>query len=445
MSLGKYKDKIFTVEVTDLNNLGYGVCRVDGIVTFVGGTVDGDKVKIKIIKTARDYMVARTEEIIEPSPYRISPECPATRKCGGCVYGLVSYEHELELKRRYIEGAMRKHRLEAFVAPVVSDGRVWGWRNKVQYPVGENWEIGYYRRHTHEISGIADCGLEAAPLRGIAPFVAQWLKAHKLPARHIYLRCGEGTGEVMVCVVTRAESFPYADEFAAELVKRFPAVVSVMQNINPKDTNVILGEKWRLIWGREYIEDLLCGCRFKIAPQAFYQVNRGCAELLYRRAAELAFDGACEGRFVLADLYCGVGTIGICAASMRQEVKLVGVEVTPEAVENAAYNAKKNGIDDADFICAEIGDDFRLPEAVYTADAVIVDPPRKGLAGGLINTLADAEVRKVVYVSCNPDTLARDIALFAQRGYRFGAIEPFDMFPRTGNVKCHSFYTLSPC
>lgn len=436
MSLNKYKDKIFTATVTDLNNLGYGVTRIDGIATFVGGAVDGDTVKLKIIKTARDYMVARTEEIIEPSPYRITPECSATRKCGGCVYGYVSYMHELELKRRYIEGAMRKNRLDVTVAPVLSDGRVWGWRNKVQYPVGDNYEIGYYRRHTHEISGIADCGLEAAPLRGIAPFIAKWLKKHRVPARHIYLRCGEGTGEVMACVVTKSAAFQHADEFAAELVERFPAIVSVVQNINPDDTNVVLGERWKLLWGREYIEDVLCGCRFRLAPQAFYQVNRGCAEILYSRAAELAFEGAAGDIFKLADLYCGAGAIGICAASMRPGVKLTGIEVTPEAVENAAYNARVNGIEGAEFICAEIGDDFKLPEAVRTADAVIVDPPRKGLAGGLIDALADAGVGRVVYISCNPDTLARDMAHFAQHGYAYGTVKPVNMFPRTGHVEC---------
>lgn len=436
MSIKNYKNKIFTANITDLNNLGYGVCRVDGIVTFVGRAVEGDTAKIKIIKTARDYMVARIEEIIEPSPFRIQPECPASRKCGGCVYDLVTYERELELKRRYVEGAMRKHRLDVNVAPVTSDGRMWGWRNKVQYPVGENWEIGYYRRHTHEISGVADCGLEAKPLQGIAPFIAEWLKKYRIPARHIYLRCGEGTGEIMACVVTRSEAFPKSDEFASALTERFPSVVSIMQNVNPDDTNVILGRRWRLLWGREYIEDTLCGCRFRIAAQTFYQVNRGCAELLYRCAAELTFEAAAGGEtFRLADLYCGAGTIGICAASMRPGVKLTGIEVTPEAVENAAYNARVNGLTDAEFICAEIGDGFELPEAVRTADAVIVDPPRKGLAGGLIDALADAGVGRVVYISCNPDTLARDMALFAQRGYAYGTVMPFDMFPRTGHVE----------
>jgi 23S rRNA (uracil1939-C5)-methyltransferase len=448
MSLKKYKDQPFTVQITDLNNLGYGVCRVDGIATFVGGAVDGDTAKIKIIKTARDYMVACVLEIIEPSQFRIQPECPASRKCGGCVYGGITYEHELELKRRYVEGAMRKNRLDVTVAPVICDGRVWGWRNKVQYPVGENFEIGYYRRHTHELSGIADCGLEVPPLRGIAPFIAERLKKYDISARHIYLRCGEGTGEVMACVVTRSAAFPHADEFVRALTEKFPAIVGVLQNINPDDTNVVLGERWKLLWGREYIEDTLCGCRFRLSPQSFYQVNRGCAEILYRHAAELTFgyvagtsdshapSGASGQAFRLADLYCGAGTIGICAASMRPGVKLTGIEITPEAVENAAYNARVNGIEDAEFICAEIGDDFKLPEAVQLADAVIVDPPRKGLAAGLIEALANAGVRRVVYISCNPDTLARDMALFIQRGYASSTVTPVDMFPRTGHVEC---------
>lgn len=448
MSLSKYKDQTFTVLITDLNNLGYGVCRVDGIATFVGGAVDGDTAKIKIIKTARDYMVARAMEIIEPSQFRVRPECPASRKCGGCVYGEITYEHELELKRRYIEGAMRKNRLDVAVAPVIGDGRVWGWRNKVQYPVGENYEIGYYRRHSHEIMGIADCGLEAPPLRGIAPFIVELLKKYGVSARHIYLRCGEGTGEVMACVVTRTAAFSRADEFAHALTEKFSAIVSVVQNINPDDTNVILGERWKLLWGREYIEDILCGCRFRLSPQSFYQVNRGCAEILYRLAAELAFGGmagasdsrepgdAHEQTLRLADLYCGAGTIGICAASMRTGIKLTGVEVTPEAVENAAYNARVNGIEDAEFICAEIGDDFKLPDAVCKADAVIVDPPRKGLAAGIIESLADAGVKRVVYISCNPDTLARDMASFMRHGYASGTVTPVDMFPRTGHVEC---------
>ena len=443
MSLNNYKDKTFVVQVTDLNNLGYGVCRVDGVATFVGGAVDGDTAKIKIIKTARDYMVARAEEIIEPSPHRIAPQCGADRRCGGCVYGGVTYAHELELKRRYVEGALHKNRLNVVVEPTLSDGRVWGWRNKVQYPVGEGGEIGYYRRHTHEISGLADCGLEAASLCGIAPFAAELLRQYGVAARHIYLRCGEGTGEVMACVVTKSAAFPCAEQFARALTGRFPSIVGVLQNVNPDDTNVVLGDKWKLLWGREYLEDTLCGCRFRLSPQSFYQVNRGGAEILYKLAAELAFSGAdasdadASGAvFRLADLYCGAGTIGICAASMRPGVKLTGVEVTPEAVENAAFNARVNGIEGAEFICADIDDAYRLPEAVQTADAVIVDPPRKGLAAGLIASLAEARVERVVYISCNPDTLARDMALFCERGYACGSVTPVDMFPRTGHCEC---------
>ncbi len=447
MSLNNYKNKIFTAEITDLNNLGNGVCRIDGIATFVNGAVDGDIVKIKIIKTAHDYMIARVEEIVTPSRHRIAPECGAMRRCGGCVYGEITYAHELELKRHYIEGAMRKNRLfDIEVTPTRSDGRVWGWRNKVQYPVGEDGEIGYYRRHTHEITGFADCALEAAPLHGIAPFMAELLRRYGVKARHIYLRCGEGTGEVMACVVTKSAAFPRAGDFCDVLTAGFPAIVGVLQNVNPDDTNIVLGERWTLLRGRDYLEDTLCGCTFRLAPQAFYQVNHGGAEILYKLAAELAFGDASarsgEGEFKLADLYCGAGTIGICAASIwsnghpnRSGVSLTGVEITPEAVENAAFNARVNSITGADFIRAELGDDYRLPEAVRFADAVIVDPPRKGLEAGLIASLTQSRIPRVVYISCNPDTLARDMALFRDAGYTCGAVTPVDMFPRTGHVE----------
>jgi 23S rRNA (uracil1939-C5)-methyltransferase len=422
------KNDIYTAEITDMTNLGSGVCRVDGMAVFVAGGADGDTAEIKIIKVARDYAVARIERLIKPSPHRISDACPVSRRCGGCVYRSVTYEHELELKRARVVSAFRKAGLEPDVAGVLKTGKTDGWRNKIQLPVGEDGKIGYYAPHSHDI---VECGSCALQLRGFDPvvsYIAGRIRGGPRGCiRHICLR--GGSGGIMVCLVAR-RTFPGQSALADDIVNRFPEVKSVVLNINDRDTNVIYGERFITLEGEDYIEDTLLGLRFRISPASFYQVNRGAAELAYKKLRDIA--GIRSGD-IICDLFCGTGTIGLYLKSSTAAARLTGIEVVREAAENARANAALNGISDAEFICADAD---RCGGLIVGADIVVVDPPRKGLSPGLISDIAAAGPRAVAYMSCDPDTLARDCRIFAEKGYMMGQVTPVDMFPRTGHVEC---------
>ncbi len=425
------KNSLHEVTITDVNNLGYGIARIDGMVVFVAGGVTGDKLKIKIIKTARDYLVARVEAVLEASPYRIDAECPSAKRCGGCSFAGIDYAYERELKRSFVSSAFRRAGLEAEVAECVSDGRVCGYRNKVAYPI-EGAKMGYYAPHSHEIiQPERGCLLELPILHDIAAFVAAEIaKAPLTELRHLYMRAGEKTGQVMVCLVTRKESTPGILNLASLLASRFPEIRSIVQNINTEDTNVILGKKFVTLYGDGYLEDILCGLRFRLSAASFYQVNAPMAELLYSRAAELA--DLKEGQ-TLCDLYCGAGTIGLSIAAQTKGAILRGVEIVPQAIENAKYNARLNGIEHAEFVAGDAT--ANAPDLIGGADVILVDPPRKGLTPELIKELAASDAERIVYISCNPSTLARDCAIFREHGWDYGTVTPFDLFPRTGHVE----------
>lgn len=421
----KYKNNNYTVDITDVNNLGYGICRVDGIVIFVQGAVTLDRAEIKIIKEAKDYMVARIEKLIEPSPYRTQSDCPVSKRCGGCIYRHITYEYEASLKRSYVENAFRKAGVSATIAPLTSNGGITGYRNKVQYPVSESGTIGYYANHSHDIIACNKCLLES-PL--IVPISAKLRGMPELltGVKHIYIRAAEGTGEVMLCFVTKGREFANKEKLVSVMTEEFTNIRTVVQNINPSDGNVILGRECITLYGDGYIEDVLCGLRFRISPLSFYQVNRSMTELLYAKVKELAAPKQGEK---IVDLFCGVGTIGTAVAA-ETGCDLLGVEVIPDAVENAKVNAKLNGMENAHFVCGDAND--AVPE---NADVIIIDPPRKGCGEKLIDTLSALTPKRIVYVSCNPDTLARDLARFEKHGYKADVAYPFDLFPRTGHVE----------
>jgi len=425
------KNSIHEVTVTDLNNLGHGIARIDGMVVFVAGGVTGDRLEIRIIKTARDYLVARIERIIEASPHRIEPECPAAKRCGGCSFAGVDYAYERELKRSFVSSAFRRAGLDAEVSECVGDGRICGYRNKVAYPI-EGERMGYYASHSHDII-VPDggCRLELPILHEIAGFVADEISRVPMQElRHLYMRAGEKTGEVMVCLVTRKASTPGILRLASLLASRFACIRSIVQNINTDDGNVILGKKFVTLYGDGYIEDVLCGLRFRLSAASFYQVNAPMAELLYSRAAELA--GLRPGQ-TLCDLYCGAGTIGLSIVSATEGAVLRGVEIVPEAIENAEFNAGINGVRSAEFVAGDAT--ANAPALIGGADVIVVDPPRKGLTPELIKELAASDAERIVYISCNPSTLARDCAIFRDHGWDYGTVTPFDLFPRTGHVE----------
>ena len=423
------KNEIYTVDVTDISNMGYGICRVDGVVTFINGGVDGDKCEIRIIKVNKDYYIAKVEKLIKKSPYRIDSSCNVSVRCGGCIYQSITYEHELELKKNYISHALHKVGLaDITVNDVLSTGEIDGYRNKVQYPVGDNNVIGYYAPHSHNIVECINCRLQSRVFDTLMADIRSFLHKYKVDCvRHIYLRHGKGTGEVMVCLVIDKDNFKFDNEFIEYITSKHDNVVSIMLNYNKADTNVILGDVFVNIYGVDYISDTLNDVKFHISAPSFYQVNHDSSELLYKLTGDGV--GFRDGDRVL-DLYCGTGTIGLYIAS-RFNIKLTGIEIIPDAVDYAKLNAELNGIGDTQFICGDVNE----LDNIEHNDVIIIDPPRKGCTPELIKQICDAEPRTVAYVSCNPDTLARDLVKFSEYGYATDKVTPVDMFPRTGHVE----------
>ncbi len=445
------KNQIHKVQIIDLNNLGFGVAKIDGISVFVADTVTGDEAEIKIIKTAKTYAVGILLSLISPSSIRCAEEevCPVTRRCGGCVYQRVSYEKELELKKQYVTFAMKKAgACPINVNDVLSTHQTEGYRNKAQYPVGreiingkERTVIGFYAAKSHTIIPADRCSLQPEVFSEIVAFTADFCDRYNISAydektgkgllRHLYLRTGAATGQIMVCLVLNGDTLPHADVFCDALCTHFPNVVSIQINKNTAATNVILGEECRVLWGKPYIEDVLCGRTFRISPLSFYQVNRDGAELLYNTAKSLL---QLQPGEALLDLYCGIGTIGMSLAD--DDTPLVGIEIVPQAIENAKENARRNGMKHAQFFCGDASDAGKiLADCGIRADAVVVDPPRKGLTPEVISYLAELNPSRIVYISCDADTLARDIVRFREVGYDTDTVQPVDMFSRTGHVE----------
>jgi len=444
------KDEVIELDITDLNNLGNGVGRYpdgEGKVVFVRGAVSGERVRAKVIKVNSGFVVARLLEIISPSPYRTKADfCTAPLSCGGCVYRHITYEHELVIKQNYVKNAFAKAGLaDVCVLPVISTGKYTHYRNKGQYPVTKSKNgifAGFYATKTHNIIPAGNCAIQNAQFAQILRFVCEFAQNNGWSIydeqsgsgllRHVYVRIGEATDEIMLCLVINGISVPEETKFVEEAKNRFENIVSIILNKNKKSTNVVLGDEYRTLYGKDGIEDVLCGLRFFITPASFYQVNREGAELLYRKAAEMA---ELRGDEVAMDLYCGTGTIGL---SMADKVsKLCGIEIVKSAVECARENAERNGIKNASFVCADAGDAQTILDAVggERPDVVIMDPPRKGSTKELVDCLASLDVPKVVYISCDPDTLARDLVWFREKGYKIGVVQPVDMFPRTGHVE----------
>lgn len=435
------------LHITDVNNLGCGIGRLDGKVVFVKGAVTGDEVLATVIKDTASFSVARLDTVISPSPYRdAEPFCSAPLSCGGCVYRHITYEHEKDIKYGFVRSAFDKAGLSSVaVLPVMSTGQTNGYRNKAQYPVTgtkNGLRTGFYAAKTHTVIPSDGCSIQNTAFAPITRKVCELCDRYGISAydekkregllRHIYLRIGEKTGQIMLCLVINGKSLPHEKELSEALVAVFPDIASLMINKNTGSTNVVLGKEYRVLYGKGYIEDELCGLRFRVSPDAFYQVNRAGAELLYSLAADAA---GLDGTQALCDLYCGTGTIGLSMAKRAKSV--TGIEIVTGAVECARENARFNGIDNAEFFCSDAG----KPENILTAmrgtcpDVAIIDPPRKGSTKELVGCLAKLGVPRVVYVSCDPTTLARDCVWFEEAGYSIGDVQPVDMFPRTGHVE----------
>lgn len=457
---------VYTIEITDLNNLGCGVGRLPdhagdaaGLVVFVKGAVTGDVVSTQIIKQTTSYTVGRLLEVLSPSPMRENETfCTAPEACGGCVYRHLKYEDELISKHGRVSQAFRMAGLaDVTVRPVASVGVTKGYRNKGMYPVrqGKNEvEAGFFAAKSHKLISATSCSLQPDAFGEVVSCICDFFNQKRIPAydevtgkgvlRHIYLRTA-ADGALYVCLVINTGELPggkrTVEDLTYTLLGKFPRIVGILLNINKKSTNVVLGDKYIRLWGQDYLEDTLCGKRFRISGGSFYQVNHDAAELLYNTAASMA---DFHGDEVLWDLYCGVGTIGISMADKAS--RLVGIEIVPEAVKCATQNAQRNadlglireGM--AQFFCADATQVSRIFAPadrgdVPAPDVVIIDPPRKGTTPELIREIARRDIRKVVYISCDPETLARDCAVFRECGYEIGEVQPVDLFPRTGHVE----------
>ena len=446
------KNEIYRVKIIDLNNLGFGVAKIEGMTVFVGGAVDGDEIDARVILVNKTYAVARIEKMHIPSPYRIDTPVCAKNACGGCAYQSISYAHEKQLKESYVRHAFFKAGLkDVTVAPVLSTDKTEGYRNKAQYAVGADKHgkciAGFFAPKTHRIVEAANCPLASpvfAPIvktvigyaneNGITPYDEQTGKG---TLRHIYLRAS-GEGKALLTLVINQKSLPDEEKLISLLREKHKNIVGIYLNINTEKTNVICSDDYRHLWGEERLFDILAGVPLSLSPASFYQVNRDAAELLYLHGAKQAgFSPDDE----LLDLYCGVGSIGL---SMARGVKsLVGVEIVPSAVECAKENAKVMGLDNARFFCADAGKVEELIASLQNEDgtpyrptAVVLDPPRKGCDSALLSFLAcDLKIPKILYISCNPDTLARDARILSDFGYSLGKITPVDLFPRTGHVE----------
>lgn len=440
------KNDIIELEITDVTAEGSGVGRHDGMAVFVPAAAAGDVISCRIVKVCKSYCFGIIDKIIKPSADRAESGCEISKKCGGCVFRHIDYSAELRIKDKSVRDAFKRiGGLDIPFEDILGCESADRYRNKAQYPVaGEagNAYCGFYAQRSHRVIPCGDCILQPKIFGKITEDVLGYINSRKIPpyneesgkgcVRHIYLRRGYHSGEIMVCLVVTKEDRKLFAPMADMLMKKYPDIKSVVLNINSRRTNVIMGEKCVTVGGRGYIEDIMCGRRIKISPLAFYQVNTAQAERLYGIAADFA---ELKGGEVLLDLYCGAGTVGL---SMADKIsKLIGGEIIPEAVENAKENAAANGIENAEFICGDAGKiaDSLAAKGMHP-DVIVIDPPRKGCDSLTLDSIVKMAPEKVVMISCNPATAARDAAYLGERGYAAVKARAADMFPRTGHVEC---------
>jgi 23S rRNA (uracil1939-C5)-methyltransferase len=443
------KNKDYIIDITGMGHEGEGVGKVNNFAIFVQGALLGETVKVKIVKAAKNYAHGKLLEVISPSKYRVEADCGTYKRCGGCQMQHMTYEGQLEFKTLRVKDVMERiGKLEGVtIHPTIGMKEPYRYRNKVQLPVGkENGKvkIGFYAPRSHDIIDMESCCIQHESADKVIKFTREWIIKYGLEPynetedkgniRHIMVRRGFRTGEVMVVIVTREESLPYSDEFVDIMVRNIEGLKSVIQNINPKKTNVILGNRNKTLWGKETITDYIEEFKFNISPLSFFQVNPVQTEVLYGKALEYA---SLSGNEIVFDAYCGTGTISLFLS--KKAKKVYGVEIVSEAIEDAKKNAVENGIENVEFLVGE--SEKVIPELIQSgvkADVVVVDPPRKGCEKSLLEAIAGIAPEKIVYVSCDPATLARDLGILKELGYKTKEIQPVDMFPQTAHVECCS-------
>ena len=435
------KGSVYTAVIDGYSSEGLGIARVNGAVVFVPHAVRGEEIDLRITKVMKTSCAGEIVKIHNPSPERMEPECPYAGKCGGCAYRHLTYPEELWAKRQRVQDALtRIGGLELTVEEILGTKNPEHYRNKSQYPVGADGSIGFFQARTHKVVPIRRCLIQTEAADRTAQAVGEWMRRYKISAydettgkglvRHVCVRVNR-KGESLCCVVVNGNKVPREPELAAYVTAAVPHTVGVLLNSNTRRGNVVLGDKYRTLFGRNYLMDTLCGLEFKLSMPSFYQVNRDQAEVLYGKALEFA---GLTGNETVLDLYCGIGTITLCLAKAAKRV--IGAEIVPPAIRDAKENALRNHIENAEFFCGDAADiAAKLESDGLRPDVVTVDPPRKGLAPEVIASVAAMGPEKVVYVSCDPATLGRDVKIFREFGYEAKRAAAVDMFPGTAHVE----------
>ena len=438
-----------TIELSfeDMTHDGNGVGKINGYPIFVSNTLPGETAKVKVTKVKKNFALGKRLELLTESPDRVKPPCDVYHKCGGCQLQHMSYDSQLTMKQNQVKNALRRiaHIDDVTVEPTLGMDDPWSYRNKVQIPVGEkNGELitGFYRPRSHDIindmkrciitsdvnNELVDVVREIADELDIPAYDG---KTHRGVLRHIVARSAENTGQTMVVIVTRTNKLPKQDEFIKRILEKQPNITSIMHNSNPNRTNVILGRKTTCLWGEEYIYDTIGDVKFAISALSFYQINPKQTEVLYDKALEYA---DLSGGETVLDAYCGIGSISLFLAQKAK--KVYGIEIIPQAVQDAKKNAKLNGLDNTEFIVGQA--EKVLPELKADGlkpDVIVVDPPRKGCDEALLDAMVEMNPKRIVYVSCNPSTLARDLVTLTEGGYKLKKVQPVDNFPQTSHVE----------
>ncbi len=442
------KNQDYEVNIIDMGFEGEGIAKIDGYTTFVKGAIKGEKAKIKMVKVNKDYGFGKLLEIEKMADCREEPMCEIFNRCGGCSLQHMTYEAQLALKTQMVKNTIKKSLgYEPLVNNIIGMGIPYNYRNKAQYPV-MNGKIGFYADRSHDVVENKECYIQNKMIDEISKYAFELTKKYHVSCynektrkgtlRHIVTRIGINTNQVMVTFITNGENFKSKELIVSDIINKYPNILSIMQNINSENTNVIFGEKCITLYGKDYIIDRLGDYKFKISPLSFYQVNPVQTEALYNVAKNYA---ALTGEETVFDLYSGIGTISIFVAENAK--KVYGVEVVKPAVEDAKENAEMNEIRNVEFLAGEAEKVVpQMYEKGIRADVVFVDPPRKGCDEKLLDTIIEMQAKKVVYISCNPATLARDLKILTNSGYEIKEVQPVDMFPQTVHVETCVLLTL---
>lgn len=447
------KNEEYIVDIKDNGFQGEGIADIDGMTVFVPNAIKGEKIKIKILKVASSRAFGKIIEILEKSEKRIEADCSTYSRCGGCAMRHINYNATVEMKKNAVESTLKKALgREIKIAEIIKMENPYNYRNKLQYPIGigENGipVMGVYAERTHKIISTSCCQIQDKLSQEIANDIYDFIVANKIKVydesnlsgslRHIIIRIGKKTNEVMITLVSNTEKIEKEEELIEFITSKYEQIKTIVKNINSKNTNVILGNKNEVLFGEGYIYDYLGECKFKISPMSFYQVNPIQTEQLYSKAVQYA---NLTGQETIFDLYCGIGTIGIFASDKCK--KLYGIETIPEAIDDAKQNAKLNNIENAEFFVGDV--EKTLPEFIkqrnIKPDVIFVDPPRKGCDKTAIETLLKIQSKRIVYVSCNPATLGRDLKMLEEK-YEIKEVSICEMFPFTHHVECVAMLQL---